>query len=182
MACERLRRLNPDIEVVKHPFRIDSENAAEILKDYDVIIDAVDNFPARYIVSDCCYFLKKPLVEGAVLGFSGILTTIIPGKTPCYRCIYPFPPKDGVVPTCSDTGIIGMITGTVGSLQALEALKLIVGIGEALYGRLLVFDGLSLYFREIKLSRNEDCPLCGQNPTINELVQYEMKCKLKTFD
>jgi adenylyltransferase/sulfurtransferase len=174
IAKEKLEKLNPDLCIDKYPIRIDADNIEEIIDEYDVILDAVDNFTARYLVSDCCYFKGKPLVEGAVLGFTGILTTIIPGKTPCYRCLYPKPPKEGAVPTCSDIGILGMTTGTIGSLQALEAVKVILGIGEILSGRVLVFDGLDMSFRELKLDKNLKCPLCGKNPSIKELVQYEM--------
>lgn len=163
---EKLEKLNPEVSVEKYAVRIDIDNIEEIVDGYDVIIDAVDNYVARYLISDCCYFKGKPLVEGAVLGFTGILTTIIPGKTPCYRCLYPKPPKDGGIPACPDTGIIGMTTGTIGSLQALEAVKIIIGIGEILSGRALVFDGLDMCFREIKLDKNPECSLCGEKPSI----------------
>ncbi|MCX7923540.1 MAG: HesA/MoeB/ThiF family protein [Clostridia bacterium] len=181
-AEEKLKKVNPDVKIVKYPCRLNIDNIEEIIGEYDVVIDAVDNFPARFLISDCCYFMKKPLIEGASVGFDGILMTIIPGVTPCYRCLYPMPPQDGVVPTCSDTGIMGMITGTIGSLQALEAIKVITGIGETLSGRILTFDGLGLNFREIKWSKKKNCPLCGENPTVKELVEYEIKCKLKTFE
>lgn len=181
-AAEKLKKLNPDINIIKHSFRVNADNIEEVIADYDVIIDAVDNFSTRYLISDCCFFLKKPLIEGAVLGFDGILTTIIPDKTPCYRCLYPEPPKDGVVPTCSDQGILGAITGTIGSLQALEAVKVLAGIGETLSGRILTFDGLGLEFRDVQLRKRQNCPLCGENPTVKELIEYEIKCKLKTFD
>lgn len=171
---EKLEKLNPDVSVEKYPYRIDINNIEEIVDGYDVVLNAVDNFTARYLISDCCYLRGKPLIEGAVLGFTGILTTIIPGKTPCYRCLYPKPPKEGVVPTCSDIGILGMTTGTIGSLQALEAVKVILGIGEILSGRVLVFDGLDMSFREIKLDKSLNCSLCGENPSITELTQYEM--------
>jgi molybdopterin/thiamine biosynthesis adenylyltransferase len=181
-ATEKLKKLNPDVKLITYPNRLTIDNVEEIISDYDVIIDAVDNFQARYLISDCCYFLKKPLVEGAVLGWEGILMTILPdNQSPCYRCLYPMPPEDGVIPTCSDVGILGAVAGTIGSLQALEAIKLITGIGETLSGRILTFDGVNLNFREIKWSRKSNCPLCGNNPTIKELVQYDIKCKLKTF-
>lgn len=171
---EKLGKLNPDVCIEKYPDRIDINNIEEIVDEYDVVVDAVDNFTARYLINDCCYIKGKPLIEGAVLGFTGILTTIISGKTPCYRCLYPKPPKGGDVPTCSDIGILGMTTGTIGSLQALEAVKVILGIGAILTGRLLIFDGLDMSFREIKLDKNLNCPLCGENPSIKELTQYEM--------
>lgn len=184
IAADRLVKLNPDVNVVKYPFRIDKNNIEDIIDGYDVVIDATDNFTARYLVSDSCHLAGKPLVEGAVLGFTGMLMTVIPGKTPCYRCLYPEPPREGDVPTCSDAGIMGMIAGTIGSLQALEAVKVILGIGEIMSGRVLFFDGLDMSFREMKLERNRHCRLCGENPDIREPIQYEMNyCagKIKNF-
>lgn len=174
IAEEKLKKLNPDVKIIKYPCRVDINNIEDMIEDYDVVIDATDNFTARYLVSDCCHLNKKPLVEGAVIGFTGILMTIIPDKTPCYRCLYPVPPKEGDVPTCSDIGVMGMITGTIGSLQALEAVKLILGIGETMSGRVLFFDGLDMTFREMKLEKNKNCQLCGENASIKELSQYEM--------
>jgi len=174
MAAERLIKLNPDVNITKYPIRISAENIEEIVDDYDVVLDCVDNFSARYLISDCCYLKKKPLVEGAVIGFTGILMTIIPGKTPCYRCLYPVPPKEGEVPTCSDIGIMGMVAGTIGSLQAMEAVKLAMGIGDIMAGRVLFYDGFDLTFREMKLENNKNCELCGEHATIKELSEYEM--------
>ncbi len=181
-AAAKLQKLNSAVNLIKHPDRITIANIEEIVSQYDLVIDAVDNFPARYLISDCCYFMNKPLIEGAVLGFEGILMTIIPGKSSCYRCLYPTPPPDGTIPTCSDSGILGMITGVIGSLQALEAAKVILGIGQTLSGRLLTFNGLDLNFREIDWKRKKSCPLCGENPQINELVSYELQCKLKVIE
>lgn len=181
-AGEKLKKVNPGVKIIKYPYRIDADNIEEIVQQYDVVVDAVDNFPARYLISDCCYFKRKPLIEGAVLGFEGILMTIIPGKSPCYRCLYPMPPKDGVIPTCSDSGILGAVAGVIGSLQALETIKVLLGIGQTLSGRILTFDGLSLNFREIDWKRRPTCPLCGENPVIKELVQYDIKCRLKAVD
>ncbi len=178
-ACEKMTKLNPDLSVVKHQTRINIDNVEEIISAYDIIIDATDNFPIRYLISDACYFMGKPVIEGAATGYDGILMTIIPGKTPCYRCLYPMPPADGVMPTCSDVGILGMVTGIIGSIQALEAVKIILGLGETVSGRILTFDALTTSFREVKWRRRQECPLCGKNPTIKELVQYEVKCKLK---
>lgn len=178
-AEAKLKALNPEINIVKYPFRVNIDNIEEIIEEYDVVVDAVDNFAARYLISDCCYFLKKPLVEGAAVGYKGILMTIIPDKSPCYRCLYPTPPEDGVLPTCSDTGILGMVTGTIGSLQALEAVKVITGIGETLSGRILTFDAFNSHFREVPWKKRSNCPLCGENPTIKELIEYDVKCKLK---
>lgn len=180
-AVEKLKSLNPDIQIMKYPYRLDIDNIEDIVKEYDVVVDAVDNFPARYLISDSCYFQKKPVVEGAVIGFEGILMTVIPDQSPCYRCLYPMPPEDGVVPTCSDQGILGMVAGVVGSMQALETVKVLLGIGKTLSGRILVFDGLQSSFREIGWEKRSGCPLCGQNPTIKDLVRYEIKCKVKTF-
>lgn len=181
-AEEKLTAINPQVCIVKYPCKLNIDNIEEIIGDYDIVIDAVDNFPARYLISDCCYFMRKPLVEGAAVGFDGILMTILPEKSPCYRCLYPQPPADGIMPSCADTGILGMITGTIGSLQALEAVKTILGIGETLSGRLLTFDGLTSCFREINWQKKKNCPLCGENPTIKELQQYDLKCRLKRFD
>lgn len=179
LVCEKILKLNPDISVIKHFSRIDINNVEEIIADYDVVIDATDNFSIRYLISDCCYFMGKPVIEGAATGYDGILMSIIPGKTPCYRCLYPMPPEDGVLPSCSDTGILGMVTGIIGSVQALEAVKIVIGLGETVSGRILTFDALTAGFREVKWARRENCPLCGKNPTITELVQYEIKCKVK---
>ncbi|HEX3030598.1 MAG TPA: HesA/MoeB/ThiF family protein [Clostridia bacterium] len=174
IAGEKLKKLNPDVNIIKYPRRVDIDNIEEMIEGYDIVIDATDNFTARYLVSDCCHLNGKPLIEGAVIGFTGILLTIIPGKTPCYRCLYPVPPKEGAVPTCADIGVMGMITGTIGSLQALEAVKVILGIGETMAGRVLFFDGLDMSFREMKLEKNKNCNLCGENPGIKKLSQYEM--------
>ncbi|MCR4435326.1 MAG: HesA/MoeB/ThiF family protein [Clostridiales bacterium] len=183
VAAEKLESLNPDVKVVKYPLRMNSDNIEEIISSYDVIVDATDNFTARYLVSDCCHFKGKPLVEGAVLGFAGTLMTIVPGKTPCYRCLYPVPPEEGAVPTCSETGIMGMVAGTIGTMQALEAVKLLLGIGETLSGRMLFYDGLSMSVNEVVVERNKNCPLCGENPTITELEEYEMNyCAAKVKD
>lgn len=179
LASEKILRLNPYISVIKHYNRIDIDNVEDIISGYDVVIDATDNFSIRYLLSDCCYFMGKPIIEGAATGYDGILMTIIPGETPCYRCLYPTPPEDGVLPTCSDTGILGMVTGIIGSVQALEAVKVVLGLGETVSGRILTFDALTTDFREVKWARREQCPLCGKNPTITELEHYEIKCKIK---
>lgn len=179
IAAKRLQAINPGLIVEKYPFRLNIDNIEEVIRGYDLVIDATDNFTARYLVSDCCFFMKKPLIEGAVIGFFGTIMTIIPDKSPCYRCLYPVPPRDGVVLSCADVGVMGMIPGTIGSIQALEAVKVILGIGRTLTGRFLYFDGLELSFRETQLEKNENCPLCGARPVIKELVQYEIKCKSK---
>ncbi len=173
-AKKRLNQMNPEVKIIEYDVRLDIDNIEDVIKDYDVVIDATDNYVTRYLVSDCCYFLKKPVIEGAVLGFVGILMTIIPDKSPCYRCLYPMPPKSGTAPTCSDIGIMGMVAGTIGSLQALEAIKVILGIGETLSGKVLFFDGLDFSMREMKLDMDDKCPLCGKDAVIKELSQYEM--------
>jgi adenylyltransferase/sulfurtransferase len=178
-ATERIRRLNPNIKVIVHNVRLTIDLITEVIGAYDLIIDATDNFTSRYLISDCCYFLKKPLIEGAAVGYDGILMTIIPDKTPCYRCLYPLPPEDGALPSCSDTGILGMTAGIIGTAQALEALKFIVGVGETASGRILTFDALKTTIRAVPWSKRPDCPLCGEKPSINELVEYRIKCKSK---
>jgi molybdopterin/thiamine biosynthesis adenylyltransferase len=161
IAAEKLRTLNPDVTVVTHHERADAANIEALVRQYDVVVDAPDNFATRYLVNDACWRAGKPLVEGAVLGFSGMLMTIIPPKTPCYRCLYPNPPVEGTVPTTASVGIMGMVPGVIGSLQALEAVKVLLGIGTPLGGRVLFFDGLDQDFEEMKLERNPDCALCG---------------------
>lgn len=168
-AADKLLQLNPELKIIEFPERVTVDNVAQIVGEFDLVIDAADNFPTRYLVSDCCYFMKKPLIEGAVLGFEGILMTIIPDQSHCYRCLYPSPPEDGVVPVCSEAGIMGMIAGTIGSLQALEAVKVLLSIGDTLTDRIITFNGLSLNFREIPWPKRASCPLCGENPTIKDL-------------
>lgn len=162
-ANEKLSRLNPNVKIIEHRVELSSENIDEIFNQYDVIVDAVDTIQVRYLISDTCYRLKKPLVEGAVVGFSGILTTIIPDVTPCYRCLYPMDNENNEYPTCNEIGILGAITGVIGSLQALEVIKYITGAGDCLLGKLLTFDGLDLEFQEIPIIKNEECKLCGSH-------------------
>ncbi|MDP4181283.1 MAG: HesA/MoeB/ThiF family protein, partial [Bacillota bacterium] len=181
-AKDKLNKLNPEVNIIKFDKRIDIDNVEEIVSEFDVVIDATDNFTARYLISDCCYFMNKPLVEGAAVALDGVLMTIIPGKTPCYRCLYPYPPEDGSLPTCSDVGILGAVTGVIGSMQALEAIKVVVGMGETVSGRILTFDALNSSFRDVKWTKRETCPLCGKNPQIKELVQYEVKCRIKGIE
>jgi len=160
-AKEKLSRLNPNIEVIEHTVELNKDNSEEIFEKYDVIVDAVDTIKIRYLISDTCYKLKKPLVEGAVVGFSGILTIIIPDQTPCYRCLYPNNNEGHEFPTCNEIGILGTITGVIGSLQALEVIKFITGAGQLMLGRLLTFDGLDCEFEEIPIIKNDNCILCG---------------------
>lgn len=181
VAKEALQRLNPEVNIIKYPFRLNIDNAEEIISEYDVIVDALDNIPSRFVLGDCCYFLKKPLVMGGAMESYGIARTIMPDK-PCFRCLMPFPPKDGVVKTCSDVGVFGMVTGIIGSVQAMEVVKIIVGFGKLLDDRIIHFDGSTLKWNDIRLEKSEHCPLCGKNPTITELVQYEFQCKVKGLD
>jgi adenylyltransferase/sulfurtransferase len=176
-ARETLKAFNPDVNVVTHETRLTSENAMEIIGQYDVVVNGADNFPARYLVNDACYLLGKPLVDGSILIFDGQATVFMPGKG-CYRCLFPEPPPPGAVPNCAEAGVLGALTGLVGSIQATETLKLLMGIGEPLVSRLLLIDGLSMDFRSVKLRRNVKCPLCGDNPTVKELIDYEVFCGL----
>lgn len=174
-AEETLNAYNPNVTVVRHETPITSDNAFEIMSQYDIIVNGADNFATRYLVNDAAYLLKKPLVDGAILMFDGQATTYVPGKG-CYRCLYPAPPPPGLVPSCSEAGVLGAMTGTIGSIQATEVLKLILEVGEPLVNRLLLYDALSLEFRVVKVRRDPDCPLCGDNPTISELIDYEQFC------
>ncbi|WP_246169782.1 HesA/MoeB/ThiF family protein [Alkalibaculum sporogenes] len=181
-AKETLVKLNEDVTINTYSVRIDVDNIEELIKEYDFIVDALDNFSARYLLSDACYFQKKILFEGAAVSTYGTATTIVPDVTPCYRCLQPVPPADGITPSCSDIGVLGMITGVIGSIQALEVIKVIVGFGKPLYGRMVYFDGNFLELQEFEYEKTENCPICGKNPTILELEQYEIKCKMKIVD
>ena len=174
-ARDNLKAYNPDVNVVMHEERLESTNAMEIFSQYDLIINGADNFATRYLVNDAAYLLGKPLVDGSILIFDGQATVFIPGEG-CYRCLFPSPPPPGMVPNCAEAGVLGALTGLVGSIQATEALKLILGIGESLSSRLLLIDALSMSFREVRLKRNPDCPLCGDNPTVTQLIDYEIFC------
>ncbi len=174
-AQDNLKAYNPDVNVVMHEERLESSNAMEIFSQYDLIINGADNFATRYLVNDAAYLLGKPLVDGSILIFDGQATVFIPGEG-CYRCLFPSPPPPGMVPNCAEAGVLGALTGLVGSIQATEALKLILGIGESLSSRLLLIDALSMSFREVRLKRNPDCPLCGDNPTVTKLIDYEIFC------
>ncbi|MHC4534262.1 MAG: molybdopterin-synthase adenylyltransferase MoeB [Planctomycetota bacterium] len=172
-AAKTLRNLNPDVEVITYNLKIDSSNALDIIKDYDIVVDGSDNFPTRYLINDACIFLDKPLSHGAILQFTGQIFTIVPHQAPCYRCLFESPPPPGLVPSCQEAGILGAVAGIIGTLQANEVLKLIMEIGNPLLGRLLIFDALEAEFREVKVPKNPDCSLCGENPTITELIDYE---------
>jgi adenylyltransferase/sulfurtransferase len=174
-AKETLLSYNPDVNIVIHDGPLTSENALEIIPQYDLVINGADNFTTRYLVNDACYFAKKPLVDGSILLFDGQATVFIPGEG-CYRCLFPAPPPPGLVPNCAEAGVLGALTGVVGSIQAIEALKLILDIGDSLSSRLLLFDALSMEFRIVKLRRDPKCPLCGDDATIEGLVDYEEFC------
>ena len=174
-ALDNIKSYNPDVNVVLHETRLESENAMEIISQYDLVINGADNFATRYLVNDACYLLKKPLVDGSILIFDGQATVFLPGEG-CYRCLFPSPPPPGMVPNCAEAGVLGALTGLVGSIQATEALKYFLGIGESLSSRLMLIDALSMTFREVRLKRNSDCPLCGDNPTVTELIDYEVFC------
>ena len=174
-ALETLKAYNPETNVVLHEAPLTSENALEIIGQYDVVVNGADNFATRYLVNDACYLSNKPLVDGSILLFDGQSTVFIPGKG-CYRCLFPTPPPPGAIPSCSEAGVLGALPGMVGTIQSTETIKLILGIGDSLAGRLLLIDALSMEFRSVKLRRNKDCPLCGDNPTIHELIDYEAFC------
>lgn len=165
--------LNPDVRVVGIKDRITKDNILDLIKDYDVVVDGSDNFPTRYLVNDACVMLKKPLVSGAILKFEGQVTTIVPGEGHCYRCLFEEMPPAGLVPSCQEAGVLGAITGVVGALQATEVLKLVLGKGDVLKNTLLIYDALKTNFRRVRVPKNKNCPVCGENPTITELQDYE---------
>jgi adenylyltransferase/sulfurtransferase len=182
-ATDRIRDINPDVKVVGYREPINSANALEIIKEYDIVLNGSDNFPTRYLVNDACHFLKKPLVDGSIFMFEGQVTVYQPAIPeqgieggPCYRCLYPDPPPPGEVPSCAEAGVLGVLPGIVGSMQAVEAVKLILGVGEPLVGRLLMVDTLDMSFRTLKVRRNAECPVCGTHPTVTELIDYEQFC------
>jgi molybdopterin/thiamine biosynthesis adenylyltransferase/rhodanese-related sulfurtransferase len=178
-AADRLRGLNPDIQIDTFDTHLSSDNALDILKDYDIIVDGTDNFPTRYLVNDASVLLKKPNVYGSIFRFEGQITIFGDPNGPCYRCLYPEPPPPGLVPSCAEGGVLGVLPGIVGSIQAAETLKLIIGKGESLIGRLLLFDALAMRFRELKLRKNPDCPMCGTHPTITKLIDYAEFCGVR---
>jgi adenylyltransferase/sulfurtransferase len=176
-AKRRLLDLNPNVEVTTYEEQVTSENAFELLGPYDVIVDGTDNFPTRYLTNDASVMLGKPNVYGSIFRFEGQATVFHPkAGGPCYRCLYPEPPPPGLVPSCAEGGVLGVLPGVIGTIQATETIKLIAGIGEPLIGRLMLYDALAMRFRELKLRRNPDCPVCGDNPTVTELIDYEQFC------
>src|ERR687888_211062 len=175
-AADALRDINPDVEVVQHRIHINSENALEVFKPYDLIVDGTDNFPTRYLANDACVLLGKPNAYGSIFRFEGQASVFATKDGPCYRCLYPEPPPPGLVPSCAEGGVLGVLPGTIGLIQATETVKLILGIGEPLVGRLLLYDALAMRFRELKLRKNPECPVCGQHPTITRLIDYHQFC------
>lgn len=175
-AEEKLKALNPALNVVKHETMLTSANALEILRDYDVVADGTDNFPTRYLVNDACVLTGKPNVYGSIFRFEGQCSVFATEDGPCYRCLYPEPPPPGLVPSCAEGGVLGILPGLVGVMQATEVIKLILGKGEPLVGRLLLVDALNMRFRELKLRKNPECPVCGDEPTLRELIDYQQFC------
>jgi adenylyltransferase/sulfurtransferase len=178
-AKQTIQALNPDVEVITYHEKLNSSNIIKILQDYDLVLDGCDNFPTRYLVNDAAVMTGKTNVSAAVFRFEGQITVFKPQNGPCYRCLYPQPPPPGLVPSCQEAGVLGVLPGVLGLIQALEAIKLILGIGKSLVGRLLIFDGLGTNFREVKIKKDKNCPLCGENPTITELIDYEEFCQMR---
>jgi adenylyltransferase/sulfurtransferase len=175
-ARDRLRDINPDVKFEGHELRLTSQNALAILKDYDIIVDGTDNFPTRYLVNDACVLLGKPNVYGSIFRFEGQASVFYAKDGPCYRCLYPEPPPPGLVPSCAEGGVLGVLPGIIGALQANETIKLIIGQGETLVGRLLLFDALRMRFRELKLRKDPECPICSDNPSLRGLIDYDAFC------
>ncbi|HVG02317.1 MAG TPA: ThiF family adenylyltransferase [Nitrospira sp.] len=181
-ATEKIQALNPDVNVVLYEDRFTARNAFEVLRDYSVVIDGVDNFLTKFLINDACYFAGKSLVHGGIMRFEGRVSTIIPKQSTCYRCVFKQPPPPGLVASCQEAGVLGVLAGVIGTIQATEALKLILGIGRPLTDRILDFDARSMVFREISVKRNPRCPLCGDHQTVTELIDHEQSvCELRTF-
>jgi len=175
-AAAKMQAINPHVNITRHEVALSSENALDILKEYDIIVDGTDNFPTRYLVNDACVLLGKPNVYGSIFRFEGQSTVFAYEGGPCYRCLYPEPPPPGLVPSCAEGGVLGILPGTIGLIQATETVKLILGIGQPLVGRLLLYDALGMKFRELKLRKNPACPVCGEHPTITKLIDYHQFC------
>ncbi len=178
-AKDSIARINPDVNVVTYKEKISSENIKDLIKDYDVIIDATDNFPTRYLINDACHFMRKPLVYGSIFRFDGQATVFLPEEGPCYRCLFPSPPPPGLVPSCQEAGVLGVLPGVVGAIQANEAIKIILDVGQTLNGRLLIYDALDMKFTEMKLRQDRTCPLCGESPSVFDLIDYEDFCEFR---
>jgi molybdopterin/thiamine biosynthesis adenylyltransferase/rhodanese-related sulfurtransferase len=178
-AQEKLQAINPELKVVRHEHPIDSSNALELFKDYDVIVDGTDNFPTRYLVNDACVLLGKPNVYGSIFRFDGQASVFFPPQGPCYRCLYPEPPPADLVPNCAEGGVLGILPGFIGVVQATETVKLVLGVGRPLIGRLMLYDALDMTVREMKVRKNPKCPICGPNPTITGLIDYQQFCGVR---
>jgi len=178
-AKKTIQALNPDVNVTLYNEKMDSSNIMSLIKDYDYVVDGSDNFPTRYLVNDACVMKNKTLIHGSIYRFEGQVTVFKPGDGPCYRCLYPEPPPPGMVPNCQEGGVLGVLAGVIGNLQVVEVLKLILGIGKPLVGKLLIYDALNTEFRNLRLRRDVNCPICGEKPTIKELVNYEEFCGLQ---
>jgi sulfur-carrier protein adenylyltransferase/sulfurtransferase len=177
-AKQTINSLNPDVQVRIYNERLTVDNVMDIFRDYDIIVDGSDNFPTRYLVNDAAVLVEKPVVHGSIFQFEGQVSVFKPHAGPCYRCLFPTPPPPGMVPSCSEVGVLGVLPGVIGVIQATETIKLIIGQGEPLIGRLVMYDALAMRFREIRIRRDPDCPLCGAHPTITELLDYEEFCGL----
>jgi sulfur-carrier protein adenylyltransferase/sulfurtransferase len=177
-AAASIAEINPNIRVVKHEVALSSDNALEIIKDYDIVADGTDNFPTRYLVNDACVLSGKPNVYGSIFRFEGQASVFAADDAPCYRCLYPEPPPPGLVPSCAEGGVLGILPGVIGLIQATEVVKLILGKGETLKGRLLLYDALAMRFRELKLRKNPECPVCGDHPTVTKLIDYHQFCRV----
>jgi molybdopterin/thiamine biosynthesis adenylyltransferase/rhodanese-related sulfurtransferase/molybdopterin converting factor small subunit len=175
-AYDSMRDINPNVHIDRYDVALTSENALEIIAGYDMVVDGTDNFPTRYLVNDACVILKKPNVYGSIFRFEGQATVFATEDGPCYRCLYPEPPPPGLVPSCAEGGVLGILPGIIGLVQATEAVKLILGVGESLVGRLMLYDALAMKFRELKLRKNPECPACGDHPTITKLIDYQQFC------
>jgi adenylyltransferase/sulfurtransferase len=175
-AADTIASINTDVKFVKHPVALRSDNIFDIIKDYDIVVDGTDNFPTRYLLNDAAVMTNKTVVHGSIFQFDGQVTVFKPHDGPCYRCLFPAPPPPGAVPNCAEAGVLGVLPGIVGCIQAVEAMKLILGEGDPLIGRLLIFDALAMEFNEVKIRRDPNCPVCGDNPTIRELIDYEEFC------
>ncbi len=180
-AEDTIREINPDAEIVKIAKHINSENAMEIAEEFDILIDGTDNFPTRYLINDLGVLMDKPVVHGSIFMFDGQVTTFLPGQG-CYRCLYPAPPPPGMVPSCAEAGVLGVLPGIIGSLMATEAIKLILGVGKPLVNRLLMVDALDMDMRTVKIRKDPNCPACGENPTVTELIDYEAFCGMPAFE
>jgi adenylyltransferase/sulfurtransferase len=181
-ASDRIKEINPFVQVDTYDVPLTSENALGILAPYDVIVDGTDNFPTRYLTNDACVLLGKPNVYGSIFRFEGQASVFFAEEGPCYRCLFPEPPPPGLVPSCAEGGVLGVLPGTIGAIQATETIKLILGIGESLIGRLMIYDALSMSFDEVRLRKDPNCPVCGENPTLTELIDYEQFCGVPAHD